>query len=324
LIGGLGYYGTHKQFRRDHPPIIIAQASSPHHYETIAGETIDTYDISATNPDWQPTVTLTNGEIATITTFQVGMTNGSWITDSRKGDTPLGAGGYSNSPASGDFELAGAPEGSLLMRLRDGTHGFWTNSSQTQIVTIPGTISFMPNDDIANGAAAFRDNRGSIRVKIKVSKSPTIISSIHDYFKKDFQEQTSIGYVEKMVSSKTRLPSYDVEVRLCFDFSSKSQILLFYLSRDNGAFSACKNLAASTRAIINKINNTGTIDEKIPTDYESMSSTNLIFTGLVYIYTEQDFSLEEMGLLESIYKTNNLQAVFRGNSYATIQWLETR
>ena len=55
-----------------------------------------------------------------------------------------------------------------------------------------------------------------------------------------------------------------------------------------------------------------------------MSSTNLIFTGLVYIYTEQDFSLEEMGLLESIYKTNNLQAVFRGNSYATTQWLETR
>jgi hypothetical protein len=246
------------------------------------------------------------------------------ITDSTRGNTLLGSGGYPNTTANENFILVGAPEGSLLMQLSDGTHRYWTNSSQTQIVTLPGLISFVPNDDVANGAAAFGDNRGSIRVKIKVASYTNAMPSIHDYFKKDFPEMTSIGYVEKMISSTTGLPNYDVEVRLCYDFQSKAQMLLFYLSRDNGAFSACKNLASASRLIINKINNTVFTDQKMPADYESMSSTNMIFTGQVYIYTEQDFSLEEMGQLQSIYKTNNLFAVFRGNTYATTEWLETR
>ena len=157
--GVLVCYRVYKGIRGEHPLTTSISTPPPHSFKTLAGDTITTFDISATNPYWQPTLTLSNGQMAIITIYSGPISNATWITDSTRGMTPLGAGGYPNTTASDNFILPGAPEGSLLMQLADGTHRFCTNSSQTQIVTVPGLISFVPNDDVANGATAFGDNR---------------------------------------------------------------------------------------------------------------------------------------------------------------------
>ncbi|HEX3855816.1 MAG TPA: hypothetical protein VHY30_00795 [Verrucomicrobiae bacterium] len=129
--------------------------------------------ISATSNDWEPTVYLENGQRAVVNTPSEIETNGSWSTNRKKGDS--GAGGYGNSMAGLNFANQYAPEGSLLMKIGDGTSTNWTTSGETQIVDTPGLISFMPNDnmnlDNEGKARAFEDNAGSIMVIITVSKA---------------------------------------------------------------------------------------------------------------------------------------------------------
>ena len=121
--------------RTQPPESPAAQPAAPHEYENILGETTAYYDIQATNPNWQATVTLTNGEQAIVTVPLRYATNGAWITDSTRGDT--GAGGYLNTNAGKLFEFPDAPEGSLLMRFGNGTHyTWWTNAAETKTVVL--------------------------------------------------------------------------------------------------------------------------------------------------------------------------------------------
>ncbi|MEO6103595.1 MAG: hypothetical protein ABIP44_08155 [Pseudoxanthomonas sp.] len=171
---------------------------------------------------------------------------------------------------------------------------------------------------LATSNPKISDDKKSSNIKSELP--PTI----HNYFQKDFPDQLSVSYVEKMISAKTSQPCYDVEVRLCYNFSSNSKALLFYFPKSNRAFSACEHLASYARDIINKIDSAGTVEQKMPSDLSFESSKDLVFTGKVYIYIENEFSLEELGRLEGAYKANCLSPVFRGITYATGEWLQTQ
>ncbi len=61
---------------------------------------------------------------------------------------------------------------------------------------------------------------------------------------------------------------------------------------------------------------------KYPADLTSVSLTDLVSTGRVYIYFEDELTLGQLGLLEDIYKTKHLSPQFRGAAYASSRQIE--
>jgi hypothetical protein len=65
-----------------------------------------------------------------------------------------------------------------------------------------------------------------------------------------------------------------------------------------------------------KVKNTG--------DSSSVDSSELVFTGRIYFYFEDDISLSQLGSLDILYREKSMSPQFRGPDYAITKWLLMR
>jgi hypothetical protein len=56
------------------------------------------------------------------------------------------------------------------------------------------------------------------------------------------------------------------------------------------------------------------------TDSRMTSSHELVFSGRIYIYHEDFFSLQQLASLERLYESKGLSVIFRGQSYMFSVW----
>ena len=81
-------------------------------------------------------------------------------------------------------------------------------------------------------------------------------------------------------------------------------------------------IADKYKGMLNDLNSNVLIVSKNPGDTAKIFSKDLHFSGRIYIYHEDDLTLQQLGFLEGLYKANNLSIQFRGSDYVVARWLQ--
>ena len=101
--------------------------------------------------------------------------------------------------------------------------------------------------------------------------------------------------------------------RKIFDFDANSYFHAVYIPKTQWTIKICKELAANYKELLRlpiknfSRNNSG--------DISLTSEDNMVFTGMMYIYYNDDLSLDQLGDLYKTYEKMNLSVRFRGWEY---------
>jgi hypothetical protein len=114
-----------------------------------------------------------------------------------------------------------------------------------------------------------------------------------------------------------------VKVSISFDYNANIKFYSFYVpkSPDNQSFNFCTHLAKEYPNIINKISESVTTSAKEPGG-PLISSRDLVFSGRIYLYHEDEMTLKQKAELEDLFKANGASVIFRGLDYQQTRWLQ--
>lgn len=104
------------------------------------------------------------------------------------------------------------------------------------------------------------------------------------------------------------------------DFAARSRFMSIYIASSPATYHACQQVPNFYQEVL-KESEEVEVHLKKPGDHATEYSKELTFTGKVYVYHEDDLTLEQLGSLEALYKTKGLLPQFRGQSYAITSWL---
>jgi hypothetical protein len=88
-------------------------------------------------------------------------------------------------------------------------------------------------------------------------------------------------------------------------------------------FDACQLLADAAPGFLDEAAKVQ-VGSLTPGDLTTEWSKDLVFTGKFYAYHESELSHEQIGQLESLYKSKGFSIQFRGQNYATTRFLQSR
>ena len=145
--------------------------------------------------------------------------------------------------------------------------------------------------------------------------------SLHDLFKTDFNTLLSkpTEIKAKLINNNT-ITIYATEY---FDFQGKSKFLGYYIppsGLSDNSYIACKLILDEYKNTMNHLESNTVIVGGFTGDSQQTSSKDLLFSGRVYIYHDDMFSLQQLAALEREYQSRGLSVVFRGNEYLVARW----
>jgi hypothetical protein len=137
------------------------------------------------------------------------------------------------------------------------------------------------------------------------------MASLREYFDNDF---TNINNISNTVVNSQNLPAVEIQARLHEDFPGNSKYISFYIPKHPAPLTACINLMKDLSLILH-------FDKQIEGQMgfvgeRQVHSSELVFTGRVFFYSESDISEDEFELLRRKELLNDLHIHLRGNKYA--------
>ncbi len=149
--------------------------------------------------------------------------------------------------------------------------------------------------------------------KEPTNKQPHIMS-VAEMFDSDF---------ERMLRSEsgTTHPGFTNTIRfqLCRDFESKSEFGAAYISHSPYTYEICVTLASAIPRLASNIQASGIVWGGYVWDTTTVASTNLVFTGAIFLYCDDSLALEQAGDLVRIYRSNNFTLQLRDGKYAMMR-----
>jgi hypothetical protein len=113
-----------------------------------------------------------------------------------------------------------------------------------------------------------------------------------------------------------------IQSQIYFDIQAKSEFYSFYIPITPRAYGIMAGLAATYKKPISDLKKGLTVVARDPADSSATSIGDLTFSGRIYLYFDQEFSVEQLGSLEALYKQQNISVQFRGTPYAMTRWLQ--
>jgi hypothetical protein len=140
--------------------------------------------------------------------------------------------------------------------------------------------------------------------------------TVKEHFDSDFTTgDVSNSMKLWMNDGKTYLLPY----RVVTDFIARSKFLAFYVPDAPNAMYLCKALAENLQAPLDAVNQSLSM---ILTDGVAQTSlADLTFSGRVFIYHENLFSLQELATIESYFQSKGAAVEFRGIRYVASRWI---
>ena len=111
------------------------------------------------------------------------------------------------------------------------------------------------------------------------------------------------------------------------NFESKSKFISVYVPHSSFGYMTyeiCKKIPELCEVYLRDAADRVFVGSRDPADSSMEGSDQLIFTGKIFVYHEDELSLEELGSLESLYKSKKLFPQFRGLNYVTTRWLQRK
>lgn len=153
-----------------------------------------------------------------------------------------------------------------------------------------------------------------------IEDSPEVPKSIEQHFKEDFPNCT------KMFNTLTISAGQDkfaVPWQVCMEDTTGAKFVSFYVAMTKQPFEICRSLVDAASKVLDHQKGSGVqILTKHPGDATHTGIHDLVFSGRVYLYYENVLSLEQLGVLEAAFKARGMTPQFRGQDYATGQWMQ--
>jgi hypothetical protein len=115
-----------------------------------------------------------------------------------------------------------------------------------------------------------------------------------------------------------------VTLKLFEDFNEKVEFLAVFIPRSPDAFDLCLAIADKYKAILGQLHQRIQAWTTIPGETAGTGTRDLTFSGRVYIYLDDELSLQQLATLEKFYNQNGLSPEFRSNAFLTLHWHERR
>jgi hypothetical protein len=164
-----------------------------------------------------------------------------------------------------------------------------------------------------------KSNKGDASVK----GQPPQIPDFQKLFGKEFSTLMRMGSDRKLgIRRGTEEIIITISEKEYLDFGANSKFLGYFipLSSPSDAYEVCKYLPDLYKTTMDELESKGTIKSGNMAESRQTSSKDLIFAGRIYIYHENDFSLQELATLERLYDSKGLSVVFRGKAYLLSMW----
>jgi len=107
------------------------------------------------------------------------------------------------------------------------------------------------------------------------------------------------------------------------DFSARMKFLAFFISRSEHALENCQAIATCYQTAFEAVEGALIMRAGRSGELASTDLKDLTFSGRIYIYYEDSFTLQQLASLETLFKSNNAAAIFRGSDYLTSRWMAT-
>lgn len=113
----------------------------------------------------------------------------------------------------------------------------------------------------------------------------------------------------------------EITEKIYRDFAGKSQFLGYYIPQSPNAYVILyKYLPDASKMAIKEMDLQMDVISGHVTDSRKTASRDLVFSGRIYIYHENDFSLQRLAALERLYESKGLSVIFRGQAYLFTVW----
>jgi hypothetical protein len=149
------------------------------------------------------------------------------------------------------------------------------------------------------------------------NKAPETQKTIFQLFQDDFGFACKFQNI-KLTTSENK--EYNILPRIHLDFSSGSRFVSCYMP-SGSAFLGSVYLAQNISKIMADLAALKITSRRL-SDASESSCEDLVFTGNVFVYHEDNLTLQERATLDAIYKDKGLNLRLRGQEYAKVLWLQ--
>jgi hypothetical protein len=160
----------------------------------------------------------------------------------------------------------------------------------------------------------------------KVQPAPTITATpsyylcpltMRNLFDSDFPQMHITQDVTTEHISPPPSSTFLLTYQLILDFDANTERLAVFIPRSVNGYLAARSVALGYQNVINQLNQREQIWASAPGDSAQTKSTDLSFSGRIYLYLEDApaLSLRQMAELEQFYADRKLAVEFRGQSY---------
>lgn len=205
--------------------------------------------------------------------------------------------------------------------------GVWGTAASIIALLIPIACS-ESKDTPSNSQKVGDDNSGNV-IQIQNSSNVTVNSygpqrkspeakfhislttTLRDLYMVDFP-MLGLGKRCTITTNDNKLA--DIEGYLHMDFIARSRFMSFYVPKSDAAFETCAVIIQIHQELLTGLEKDFVFEDQ-PLSEMSDRSTNLKFSGRIYIYHETDFSLQQQSALDEYASKKGLSIRLRDDAY---------
>jgi hypothetical protein len=157
--------------------------------------------------------------------------------------------------------------------------------------------------------------------KAQPESAPSKPLTLRECFDKDFTNLLRI-LNQLQVQSVDAKETVTVDCALFLDHAANTDFMSLYIPHCSRAFIVCGHLAGEVARIRDELKSRVGAHARVPGDITMDKSSDLAFSGRVFVYYEDELSLQELAALDNVYREKQLSPKFRGQSHAVTRWLQ--
>ena len=141
--------------------------------------------------------------------------------------------------------------------------------------------------------------------------------TMREIFDSDFN---GVGRVFTAVKFSSSIPGEEIiiPVNLYFDLSANSMFLAVFMGEGTHAYELCDVIAGHVDSVLQAVTNSFEIYTQEPGGTGKISTDSMTFSRLIYIYTQEDMSVEQVYKLKQHFDSEGLRVMFRESGYLAL------
>ncbi|HLJ22226.1 MAG TPA: hypothetical protein VKU84_18605, partial [Stellaceae bacterium] len=138
---------------------------------------------------------------------------------------------------------------------------------------------------------------------------------LRDLFGSDFNLPSLDRTLTVTVGEGSDTLTLDVEFRILSSIAANSDFIAVYIPMTTDPIPVCRYFADACQQIYDELKAPILASARNPGDPNAGKSKNLVFSRRIYLYHENEISLEQMSVLSASYRARELDVQFRGPAY---------